>query len=115
MKSDESGSMRPPSILRRSWIVMASAAISIVASSAYGCTFGGVAPDSWHSFCGGVSWIGLPGLLVASVVPIPLMIAAPLTTALLVMTLVNFLLYLGLGLGLRKLAGAFGNVPHKKG
>jgi hypothetical protein len=49
-----------------------------------------------------------------AVLTIALQIASPLGAVLLVMTLVNFLVYLGVGLGVRKLVGLLGKLPLKR-
>jgi hypothetical protein len=71
---------------------------------------GGWAPHSWYSFCRQVSFIGLPGLMFGALLEMALQIVAPLGAFLLVMTVVNFFLYLGLGVALRKLTRVFGKL-----
>lgn len=97
--------MRPKSFLI---IMLIAAFISIVGSAGYACTFASVAPHSWHSFCREIAWIGLPGIMFTAVFTIALQIGLPLAGELLIATPVNFFLYLGIGLALRKLARAFG-------
>jgi hypothetical protein len=110
MKSDEMESALPESFLKRNWITLTAASISITPTAAYACMLGGLAPHSWYSICRQISFIGLPGLMFSAVLEIALQIVAPLGAFLLVMTLVNFAVYLGLGLALRKLARIFGKL-----
>lgn len=97
--------MRQKSLLS---IVLSVALISIVGSVAYVCTFTSVAPHAWHSFCREISWIGMPGIMFTAVLTIVFQIGVPLSAVLLIATTVNFFLYLGIGLALRKLVRTFG-------
>jgi hypothetical protein len=101
--------MRPESFLKRNWIALSAASISIIGSAAYACMFARVAPHPWYSFCRQIAWIGAPGIMFTAVLTIALQIGISLEAVLLVATSVNFLLYLGLGLALRKLVKALGN------
>ena len=114
MISGEMESTHPESFPKRNFIVLSAASISVIGSAAYACTFAGLAPHSWYSFCRQISFIGLPGIMFEAVLTIALQIASPLGAVLLVMTLVNFLVYLGVGLGVRKLVGLLGKLPLKR-
>jgi hypothetical protein len=103
-------SVHPESFLKKNWIALSAASVSIIASAAYACMFGGWAPHSWYPICRQISFIGLPGVVFGAVLEIALQIVSPLGAFLVVMTLVNFLLYLGLGLVLRKLTRVFGKL-----
>jgi hypothetical protein len=110
MKLAEMESTHPESFLKKKWIALSAASISIIGSAAYACMFGGLAPHSWYSICRQISWIGLPGLMFGAVLTMALQIAPPLGAFLLVMTLFNFFVYLGSGLALRRLAWMFGKM-----
>jgi hypothetical protein len=60
-------------------------------------------PHSWYSFCRQIAWIGMPGIMFTAVFTIALQIGLPLGGVLLIATPVNFFLYLGIGLALRRL------------
>jgi uncharacterized membrane protein YdcZ (DUF606 family) len=108
-------STHPESFLKRNFIALSAASISTIGSTAYACMFAGLAPHSWYSFCRQIPWIGLPGLMFSAVLTTAIQIAPPLGAFLTVMTLVNFFLYLGLGLGLRKLVRVLGKVASRTG
>lgn len=107
-------STHPESFLKRNLIALSAASVSIIGSSAYACMFGGLAPHSWYSICRQITWVGTPGLMLGAVLTIALQIAPPLGAFLLVMTLVNFFLYLGLGLGLKKLVRVLGKLLFRR-
>ncbi len=66
---------------------------------------------SWYSVGRQISWIALPGIMFTGVLTMVLQIViTSLGSILLTITVVNFFLYLGLGLTLRKLVGAFGKL-----
>jgi hypothetical protein len=96
--------MHPRSFLRRYGIVVGAALISIIGSTGYACTFTSVAP----SFCRGVAWVGLPGMMCDAVLTVVLgSIVTSLTTTLIAVATFNFAFYLGISVAIRKLVRIF--------
>lgn len=65
-----------------------------------------IGPSASYSFCNRISDIGLPGILIAAALSIALLGAhggGPLGMLLVIATPVNFFLYLGIGLAVRKI------------
>ena len=87
-------------------ILIVAATLSGIASAAYACPWHSVS----YSFCGQISFVGLPGIVVAAAVSIALLGShggGPLGMLLLIATPVNFFLYLAIGLAIRKVVRFF--------
>lgn len=85
-------------------ILLIAALISAISSAAYACMM--IGPSASYSFCNRISDIGLPGILIAAALSIALLGAhggGPLGMLLVIATPVNFFLYLGIGLAVRKI------------
>jgi hypothetical protein len=83
-------------------ILAVAALLSGIASVAYACP--GQSHTLTYSICRHISYIGIPGILVAAAVSIGALGAhggGPLGMLLLIATPINFLLYAGLGVGVQ--------------
>lgn len=87
-------------------ILIIAALLSVIGSAAYACTYmSGVTPSS-YSFCTRISYVGMPGILLAAVLSIALHGGhggGPLGELLGFSTTINFLLYAGLCLAIQSL------------
>ena len=96
-------------LLNRKILVVA-ALISAIGSAAYACTYTPAVTSSSYSFCLHISYIGMPGILLAAAFSIALLGAhggGPLGMLLLIATPINFLFYAAMGLAMRKVARLF--------
>src|SRR5712691_1079033 len=87
-------------------VIVIAALISAIASAAYAC----MGSTGIYSLCRAISFVGLPGILAAAAISIALLGShggGPLGMLLVIATPVNFLLYLAIGLAVRKLARLF--------
>jgi hypothetical protein len=90
-------------------ILIIAALLSGIASAAYAGTFGAHSVN--YSFWLHISYIGMPGILLAAAVSIALLGGAhgggPLGMLLLIATPINFLLYVGLGIAAQSVGKIF--------
>ena len=83
-------------------IVVIASLLSVLVSAAYACSFG---RGPMHPLCHQIGLVGLPGIMAAAVVSIALLDShggGPLGMLLIIATPVNFLLYLGLAVAMKK-------------
>jgi hypothetical protein len=94
-------------LLNKKTLIIA-ASLSGIASAAYACPVG---HSLSYSFCRQVSLAGFPGILIAAAISIALLGGShgggPLGILLFIATPINFFLYVGLGIAVRKLAKLF--------
>ena len=91
-------------------ILLIAALLSVIGSAAYACTFMSGITSSGYSFCMLISYIGVPGILLAVALSIALLGAhggGPLGMLLVIATPVNFFLYLVIGLAIIKVTYLF--------
>lgn len=99
--------MNAPGQLVGKRILVFALLMSCIGSLAYACSF---SPGPLHPVCRQVALIGMPGVLSAAVVTIALLSShggGPLWMLLVIATPVNFILYMVLGIAVKKLAGIF--------
>lgn len=94
-------------LLNRNILIIA-ALLSCIVSAAYSCP--GLGHSVSYSLCRQISFVGLPGILIAAAVSIALLGShggGPLGMLLVIATPINFLLYVVLGIAARKLVNLF--------
>ena len=83
-------------------IVVIASLMSVIVSAAYACSFG---RSPMHPLCHQIGLVGLPGILIAAVVSIALLGShggGSLGMLLVIATPVNFLVYFGLAVAMKK-------------